>query len=99
MIKQFLLFHFLGIKPLTGLNGACAGNIVVDGVAASVYNTAMGGEGRMHAFTAAGRALWRGFPSLLKAAHRMRIAEPISLAIGRFFIKVRISFLKKTRSD
>lgn len=65
---------------------------MVDGVAASVYNTAMGGEGRMHAFTAAGRALWRGAPSLLRAAHRLRIAQPISLAVGRFFIKVRISF-------
>lgn len=63
------------------------GNIVVDGVAASVYNTAMGGEGRMHAFTAAGRALWRRAPSLLRAAHSLHAAQPISLAIGRFFAK------------
>ena len=64
------------------------GNIVVDGVAASVYNTAMGGEARMHAFTGLGRALWRRAPALLRWAHSTRAAQPLSLAIGRFFSKV-----------
>jgi hypothetical protein len=32
-----------------------AGNIVVDGVAASSYNTMLGSEAAMHGFTAAGR--------------------------------------------
>lgn len=61
------------------------GNIVVDGVVASVYNDAMGSEASMHSFVAAGRALWQVAPSLLKAAHSYRIAQPISLSIGRFF--------------
>jgi hypothetical protein len=63
------------------------GNIIVDGVAASVYNTAMGGEARMHAFTGMGRALWRRAPALLRWAHATRAAQPLSLAIGRFFAK------------
>jgi hypothetical protein len=60
-----------------------AGNIVVDGVAASVYNTALGAEARMHAFMALGRGLWRRAPWLLRTAHHARLAQPLSLAIGR----------------
>lgn len=62
---------------------------MVDGVAASTYNTAMGGEARMHAFTSLGRGLWRRAPWLLRAVHAARLAQPLSLAIGRFFSKVR----------
>ncbi len=73
-----------------GLRTRLAGNIVVDSIAASVYNAALGGEGRMHAFTGAGRALWRRFPALLRAVHALRVAQPLSLAIGRFAAKVQL---------
>lgn len=65
-----------------------AGNIVVDGVAASVYNTAIGTEARMHTFMVLGRVLWRRAPWLLHAMHRARLAQPLSLAIGRAFAAV-----------
>jgi hypothetical protein len=62
---------------------------VVDGVAASVYNTALGGEAQMHAFMVLGRALWRRAPWLLHAVHHARLAQPLSLAIGRLVAAVR----------
>ena len=78
---------------------AATGNIVVDGVAASIYNDAMAGgdagpagEARMHAFTALGRALWRSAPAVLRWAHDARAAQPISIAIGRFFARVETIF-------
>jgi hypothetical protein len=43
------------LKQLYNPQHAAAGNIVVDGVAASTYNTMLGSEAAMHAFTAAGR--------------------------------------------
>lgn len=68
---------------------AFSGNIVVDGVAASVYNTALGGEAQMHAFMVLGRVLWRRAPWLLHAVHHARLAQPLSLAIGRLVAAVR----------
>jgi hypothetical protein len=62
---------------------------VVDGVAASVYNTALGGEAQMHAFMVLGRVLWRRAPWLLHAVHHARLAQPLSLAIGRLVAAVR----------
>jgi hypothetical protein len=72
---------------------ALSGNIVVDGVAASVYNTAMGAEARMHAFMVLGRGLWRRAPWLLRAVHCARLAQPLSLAIGRLVATVRSALL------
>ena len=62
---------------------------MVDGVAASVYNTALGGEAQMHAFMVLGRVLWRRAPWLLHAVHHARLAQPLSLAIGRLVAAVR----------
>ena len=62
---------------------------MVDGVAASVYNTALGGEAQMHAFMVLGRVLWRRVPWLLHAVHHARLAQPLSLAIGRLVAAVR----------
>lgn len=74
--------------PNNQVMGRFAGNLVVDGVAVSVYTIDVGGEGRMHTLTAPLRALWRTAPSVLKIAHRLRVVQSICLPVGRFFIKV-----------
>lgn len=59
------------------------GNIVIDGIVASSYSTMLGSEAAMHSFTAIGRALYHVAPGLFRFVHARRVAEPISLAIGR----------------
>jgi hypothetical protein len=66
------------VNPLT-----LAGTIVVDGVAASVYNDMLGSNVRMHAFCVWGRALWRAAPSALKALHRAGWAPALAMGAGR----------------
>ena len=68
------------------------GNIVIDGVVASSYNTMLGSEANMHAVTAAGRILYRIAPSLFRYVHAKRLAEPVSLAIGSAASKVCRAF-------
>ena len=65
-----------------------AGNVVIDGIVASSYNTMLGSEANMHAVTAAGRLLYRIAPSLFRNVHAKRVAEPVSLAIGSVASKV-----------
>lgn len=52
------------INPFT-----MAGNIVVDGVAVSVYNDLMGSEERMHSFVSFIRYMYKTSPSLMKTVH------------------------------
>jgi hypothetical protein len=66
------------VNPLT-----LAGTLVVDGVAASVYNDMLGSEARMHAFCAWGRALWRAAPWVPRALHRAGWAPALALGAGR----------------
>jgi hypothetical protein len=66
------------INPLT-----LAGTLVVDGVAASVYNDMLGSEALMHAFCAWGRALWHAAPWALGALHRVGWAPALAMAAGR----------------
>ena len=61
---------------------------MIDGIVASSYNTMLGSEANMHAVTAAGRALYRLWPSLFRYVHAKRVAEPMSLAIGHAAAKV-----------
>ena len=71
-----------------------AGNIVIDGIAASSYSTMLGSEATMHAFTGVGRLLYRLAPGLLRYVHARRIAEPISFAIGNAMVQVRWYYFK-----
>lgn len=68
-----------------------AGNMVVDGVAASSYVDMLGSERSMHAMMSIGRTLWRISPSCVKWLHARRITEPLMLGIGAFLRKVTVS--------
>lgn len=61
---------------------------MIDGVVASSYTNMLGSKANMHAVTAAGRALYRLAPSLFRYVHAKRVAEPMSLAIGKAASKV-----------
>lgn len=52
----------------------------------------LGSEAAMHSFTAIGRALYHVTPGLFRFVHARRIAEPISLAIGRAAAKVHVAW-------
>lgn len=60
------------------------GNIVVNGVLASVYNDLMGEEDRMHAFVSFIRTMYRTSPFLMKTIHRSGLHHLCS----RFLISV-----------
>lgn len=65
------------VNPLT-----LEGSIIVEGVAASTYNTMLGSERTMHLATAWGRVLYKVAPSIPRALHNAGWASDIAMGYG-----------------